>query len=93
MGDIVLSQKTQWLADARAAAQRAVNLRAEIGALIQQWNSDGYLHAETGLIEADYTGTVFEGLTKAQLDLVASTFAAYETWINAGHDDILAKIR
>jgi len=89
MGDIITSQKQEWLKRARTAAQVLIDAREVIRPVMQDWNSRSYL---SGLIEANYAGTEFEGLTKAQLDDVATSLDAFETWIDTGHDDNLSKI-
>jgi len=89
MGDIITSQKLQWLKDARAAATELETAREKCAEIMQRWASREYL---AGLVESNYAGTEFEGLTKAQLDAVAVTLTGFETWINAGNDDNLSKI-
>ena len=93
MGDIITAQKQSWLTSARAAAEKIEEVRYVVADVLQNWNSRGYATGSTDpLVEANFAGTIFEGLTAAQINDVASTLAAFETWINAGHDDNLSKI-
>jgi len=93
MGDIITAQKQNWLTEAREAAIKMESLRAELISIMQNWTARGYATgAADPIVEANFAGTIFEGMTAAQVNNVASTFAGFETWFTAGQDDNISKI-
>lgn len=93
IADYGTEQKVRFIQDETVLATRIVQLRADILAHTQKWNSRGYVAGGANpIIVADYAGTAYEGLTVAEITAGQTTLAAFETWINAGHDDNLEKL-
>jgi len=83
------TQKDNWMKEARTAAQMLIDARAAATEAVQKYTSLGY---STGLVDGDLTGTEFEGLEAADFVNAVTQFNSYETWIDAGVDDVLQVI-
>jgi hypothetical protein len=84
------NQKEYWLQQAQdASILLGRTTRSTLSEVVQTFNS---LNLGSVLIDADLTGTRWEGLTAADFVAACSSLQAFEAWIDAGHDDNLEKI-
>jgi len=95
---LIESQKNSYLNEVRAVANDVDALRTQAREAVQKWNSLGFASGGANeFVQSDIDGPTgeypFAGLTVAELTACVTTLIAFETWVDAGHDDNLQKIR
>lgn len=91
---LIADQKIQYITDMRNLSDLFALVRRNSAEMVQKWNSLGLGAGNPkAIVDADMVGTSYDGLTADDITGCVTTAIAFELWVNAGHDDNLAKIR
>ncbi len=85
------TKQADFLAEMSSICNEMDSVRSRALALNRAWFSNGFNTGDTAI--GDQTSGEYEGITFVQIEAVMTSLGGFDSWINVGHDDNLAKMQ